>query len=100
MGKPYTFGELQKAAECLAGHLLDLGLKPRDVITFYSTNCLEYIVMLLAVWRVGGTVALLNAMALASKIISVANYSTYHGIYCACYNCYYKMTFPKLSNIL
>ena len=67
-GGSYTFTKLQEEAECLAGHLLDLGVKPHDVVTFYSTNCLEYVIMLLAVWRVGGITAVLNAMALASKI--------------------------------
>lgn len=64
----YTNARLMKDAECLAGHLIDLGLKPGDIVTFYSSNCLQYVVMLLAVWRVGGIVALMNAMATAADL--------------------------------
>ena len=69
-GASYTYQGLQEAAECVAGHLLELRLKPRDVVTFYGTNCLEYIVVMFAVWRVGGTAALLNAMAVTSETLN------------------------------
>ena len=61
----YTFKQLQQEAECLAGHLIEQGLKSQDIVIFYSSNCLEFIVMMIAVWRAGGIIALMNAMATA-----------------------------------
>ena len=61
----YTGRQVIEEAETVGAHLLAMGLGPRDVMAFYGGNSSEYMIMLLAAFRIGATVALLNAMAVA-----------------------------------
>ena len=76
-GEQITYGEMKKMAETVALNLLALGLKPRDILTIYSNNNLEYCIIKLAAWRIGAAVALLNAMAMASTQI-IYHFPYYH----------------------
>ena len=51
-----------------ASHLYhQYGIRKGTIVTFYSSNSVEYAVMILAVWRLGAVGAFLNAMSTAGK---------------------------------
>ena len=55
-----TFGELQSKIECIATNLMELGHDRDQPVVMYMENCVEVVVTMLAVWRVGGRVATIN----------------------------------------
>ena len=59
-----TFGELEQLAQCVAANLLRHGYSASRPVALYMSNCVEMVVLHLAVWRLGGTVASINAMLL------------------------------------
>ena len=62
-----TFGELEQLAQCVAANLLRHGYSASRPVALYMSNCVEMVVLHLAVWRLGGTVASINAMLLPGK---------------------------------
>ena len=55
-----TFDQLNKLVNRLAWGLISLGLKKGDRIALCSRNCLDFIVIIFAVWKCGGIVVPIN----------------------------------------
>ena len=49
-----TYGELDRQAEVLAGHLRGAGVSPDTVVGVYMEHCVEYLVACLATLKAGG----------------------------------------------
>ena len=67
-----TFGELEQLAQCVAANLLRHGYSASRSVALYMSNCVEMVVLHLAVWRLGGTVASINAMLLPGNVASTS----------------------------
>ena len=67
-----TFGELEQLAQCVAANLLRHGYSASRPVALYMSNCVEMVVLHLAVWRLGGTVASINAMLLPGNVASTS----------------------------
>ena len=52
-----SLAELDKRASAVARHLFDLGVRPRDRIGVMARNCIEWVVLDLAVLKLGAVVA-------------------------------------------
>ncbi|ETM45627.1 hypothetical protein L914_09369 [Phytophthora nicotianae] len=72
--KTLTFAELHRQAKQLCAGLAANGLKKGDVVILHSFNCLEYIVVFLALNRLGAICSpsspLFNAQELATQIMT------------------------------
>jgi long-chain acyl-CoA synthetase len=55
-----TNTELLEQVCAAAEHLRDLGIGAGDVVALKLTNCLEFVVLLFATWRLGATVTPVN----------------------------------------
>lgn len=55
-----TYAELDSAVAILAGSLKRLGVKPSDVVCAYLPNCIEYVLVVLAVARIGAIFSPIN----------------------------------------
>ena len=62
-----TFGELNDKVECIATNLLDLGYSREHPLVIYMHNCVEFIMTMLAVWKLGGCVAVVNHLLTLGK---------------------------------
>ena len=61
MGSEYfTFQQLNQRANQLANGLLSLGVKPGDKVALFAENCLEWVIVNLAVVKCGGVAVPLN----------------------------------------
>jgi len=56
-----TFAELDQRAELFARALRSYGVEPGDIVALFMTNSLDYLVLVLAIARIGGVSLLLNA---------------------------------------
>src|SRR3989338_6764119 len=66
-----SYQQLEDAIELAVGNLDRLGVKPRERVALISSNTIEYIIALFALWRRGAIVCLLSAR-LPEKGISAA----------------------------
>ena len=53
-GETWTFGELDRRANVLAHHLVDLGVGPETLVALAMPRSLDLLAALLAVWKAGG----------------------------------------------
>ena len=73
--KSYTYSELSKMIRNTAGGLVKIGIKPGDIITIHSPNCVEYPVIYLAIQEVGAVSSPVNPLYTAGTIIGQDTYS-------------------------
>ena len=65
-----TYQQLKTSVENIASHLYyNFGVKKGTIVTFYAANSVECAVFILSVWRLGGTVALLNPLSTPGNTI-------------------------------
>lgn len=70
-----TFGKVKESAESVAVNLMMQGYSKDSLLTICMNNCIEQLLMVFAVWRLGGKVALMNHLLSESKIsLSVCFY--------------------------
>jgi long-chain acyl-CoA synthetase len=55
-----TYGELEKESNKLAHGLIDLNIKPSDMVSIMLPNCLEFLTAYLGVIKSGATMVPLN----------------------------------------
>ena len=60
--KRYTFNELSKMVRNTASGLVKIGLKPGDIVTINSPNCLEYPIVYLAIQEIGAIASPVNPL--------------------------------------
>ena len=60
--KKYTFNELSKMVRNTASGLVKIGLKPGDIVTIKSPNCLEYPIVYLAIQEIGAIASPVNPL--------------------------------------
>lgn len=53
----WSLAELDRKATCVAGHLHTLGIRPRDRIGIMAHNCIEWVLLDLAVLKLGAVTA-------------------------------------------
>ena len=63
-----TFGELCHQIECTAVNLLELGYDKDKPMVIYMENCVELVITMFSVWRVGGRVAAINYLVTAGEM--------------------------------
>ena len=76
--KQLTYKETHDMVETIASNLIKHGFDAEKPISIYMTNCLEYLLVTMAAWRLGGKVAVINPLLTPSKYNSISGYS---GIY-------------------
>ncbi len=70
-----TYAELENAVECIAWHLLDLGLRPGDRVAIHWHNSVELVALMLGAFR-GGVVAVpINPRMKAPEIAYILEHS-------------------------
>jgi amino acid adenylation domain-containing protein/thioester reductase-like protein len=70
-----TYGELDRQAELLAGHLRSLGIGPDEFVGVYMERCVEYVVACLAALKAGGaflTLELAYPASLLGEVVADA----------------------------
>lgn len=67
-GRSYTFAQLAKYSECLAKHLVTLGVLPGDRVAFRSLNVPEVLIAVLAIWKAGGVIVPTPAQSRAHEL--------------------------------
>lgn len=68
-----TYGELDALSDRVASGLLASGVRPREVVSIYSTNRWEWVVSYYAVLKAGCIVNTLNAMLTPPEVEYIAN---------------------------
>lgn len=58
----YTYKQVELKAIEFAGYLTSLGIKSRDVVALMLPNSPEYIISMLACWKIGASVTPINVM--------------------------------------
>ena len=66
--RTFTFNQLSKMVRNVASGLVKIGLKPGDIVTIHSPNCMEYPVIYLAIQEVGAIASPVNPVYTASKM--------------------------------
>jgi len=74
-GLRYTYGELDAAADDLAGGLLEVGLAPGDRVGIWSPNCAEWVLLQFATARVGVVLVNINPAYRTHELAYVLNQS-------------------------
>ena len=69
----FSFREIHEMVEKFGAGLTSLGVKEKDVITLYASNCWEWIVSYFAIARIGAVINPVNTMLTPSEIIYVVN---------------------------
>jgi len=70
-----TYVELDTSVSCLAGHLLDRGLRPGDRIAVHWSNSIETVQLLLATFRAGLVAVPINLRLKAPEIAYIFEHS-------------------------
>ncbi|EXJ57440.1 hypothetical protein A1O7_07788 [Cladophialophora yegresii CBS 114405] len=60
-GDTRTYGEIQRRTRSLARGLRDLGVKPKDIVAFFSPNSIDYAIVCYGILGCGATVSLASA---------------------------------------
>ena len=71
--RSFTFIEINSLVENLASNLKNLGIKEKDVITLYASNCWEWIISYFGIARVGAVINPVNTMLTATEMKYVVN---------------------------
>ena len=58
----FSFNEISSLVEKLASNLSSLGIKEKDVVTLYASNCWEWIISYFGIARVGAVINPVNTM--------------------------------------
>ena len=66
-----TYAELDSQADVLASALVGLGVKRGDVVSAYLPNCIDYVVVVLAVARSGGVFNPINPRYKAFEVTAI-----------------------------
>ena len=66
--KSFTFSELNNLVDTFASNLKSLGLKEKDVITLYASNCWEWVVSYFGIARIGAIINPVNTMLTSEEI--------------------------------
>ncbi len=69
----FSFNQLNTFIDSLASNLKSLGIKEKDVITLYASNCWEWVVSYFGIARVGAVINPVNTMLTPSEIKYVVN---------------------------
>ena len=72
-GQSFTFEELSNLIEKFSSSLNSLGIKEKDVVTLYASNCWEWIVSYFSIARIGAIINPVNTMLTPSEIKHVVN---------------------------
>ncbi len=67
-GQTYTYAQLAQAVRRLAAGLGAGGFSRGDVLALYSPNSPEYVIVMLAVWWLGGVITTVNPLATADEL--------------------------------
>jgi len=71
-GTSISYENLQETAERLAARFYnDYGVRPGDRIAIYSENSSEFVVVVLAAFRIGATIVTVNFQSTTSKRLSI-----------------------------
>ena len=71
--RSFSFIEINSLVENLASNLKNLGVKEKDVITLYASNCWEWIISYFGIARVGAVINPVNTMLTPTEIKYVVN---------------------------
>ena len=63
-----TYGELDVAVNCLARHLVSQGLERGDRVAVHWHNSIEYVVLMMGIWRAGMIMVPINPRLKAAEI--------------------------------
>ena len=72
-GQSFTFEELSNLIESFSSSLHYLGIKEKDVVTLYASNCWEWIVSYFSIARIGAVINPVNTMLTTAEIKHVVN---------------------------
>lgn len=75
-GRRQTYAEMNERVGRLAGHLKTSGIRPGDRVGFLALNSTDVIDIILAVWRIGGSVLALNYRLTAAELEYIVNDAT------------------------
>ncbi|MHC0054731.1 acyl-CoA synthetase [Actibacterium sp. D379-3] len=67
-GKRFTFADLAGESTRLAAGLVTLGVKPGDRVAFQAPNDPEVLIVMIAIWKVGGVVVPIPAYANEAEV--------------------------------
>ena len=76
-----SFGELDEQVDCLAGALATLGVGKGEVVCAYLPNCIEYVLVVLAVARAGAVFSPINPRFKAFEIAALLRLARPHVIF-------------------
>jgi acyl-coenzyme A synthetase/AMP-(fatty) acid ligase len=78
-GKYVTYGDLLSKAQLRARRLIGQGCRRNDVIAIYAPNSIDWIVSVLAIWRIGAVTAAINSLLTAGlSVASLINNTVKH----------------------
>ena len=69
----FTFNEINYLVESFSSGLYSLGIREKDVVTLYASNCWEWIVSYFSIARVGAIINPVNTMLRPAEIKYVVN---------------------------
>lgn len=67
-GHSYTYGQMAHTVRRIAANLAQRGFHKGDILTIYAPNSPEYVLMLLAVWSLGGITMTVNPLYTAGEL--------------------------------
>lgn len=70
-GKIYSYGELDQMVHATENHLREIGVKEKQRIAILSPNCVQYLFILWALWRIGAIACLISPRFPKSTILSL-----------------------------
>ena len=71
----YTFGELNRKANRFANALLEMGIKKGDRVAIVSYNCVEFVIYMMALSKIGAWITPFNYALKGREIKTLVNHS-------------------------
>lgn len=69
----WTWSELDQRVDALAAALGDAGIGRGDVVMLHGANCLDYLTVMFATWRVGAVITPTNSKLPADEVVKLAS---------------------------
>lgn len=75
-GRPFSWLELERQSDALAGSLREEGVKPGDRVALLLPNCPQFLISELAVWKVGAILAPQNPIYTDRELVESLGVTT------------------------
>jgi len=92
-GMEYTYAEVEALSNKMANTLIELGVKKGDHLGICMDNCPQYVVAMLAMFKVGATLVQISPLLAPPEILFILNDSNTLGVFTLDY------LFPKIAGL-